>query len=198
MRKDNRAIHDVWPEFETYARRYGSLFSNVAGVAEIGEVDDSNEKSAETWGESRYRDVADDDDTDADSGAQRSPKSDRGMARSSEERSASSSRQMPVTPPHGAPLFPDPHRTPAQAAGLRATSQLRNRSPGATSAVDEKQEAAHGTALGMGAGGNRRVSRAPTVIPRNQAITQDDIRESGERIFARYLVTGAEKEIYLP
>lgn len=46
--------------------------------------------------------------------------------------------------------------------------------------------------------GNRRVSRAPTIIPRSQAVRVEDLVQSGERIFARYLVGGAEKEIYLP
>jgi hypothetical protein len=35
-------------------------------------------------------------------------------------------------------------------------------------------------------------------IPRDAAISRTDLIASAERIFARYLLTGAEKEIYLP
>lgn len=45
---------------------------------------------------------------------------------------------------------------------------------------------------------SRRASRAPTIIPRDSAITRTDLIASAERIYARYLVPGCEKEIYLP
>lgn len=44
----------------------------------------------------------------------------------------------------------------------------------------------------------KRGSRAPTIIPRDAPITHADLIASAERIFARYLVPTAEKEIYLP
>ena len=44
----------------------------------------------------------------------------------------------------------------------------------------------------------RRASRAPTVIPRTSAITKGELLLSAERIYARYLVPGSEKEVYLP
>ena len=44
----------------------------------------------------------------------------------------------------------------------------------------------------------KRGSRAPTIIPRDAPVTQADLIASAERIFARYLVPTAEKEIYLP
>ena len=43
----------------------------------------------------------------------------------------------------------------------------------------------------------KRSSRTPTIIPRDAPITQADLIASAERIFARYLVQTAEKEIYL-
>lgn len=45
---------------------------------------------------------------------------------------------------------------------------------------------------------SRRASRAPTIIPRDAAITRTDLIVSAERIYLRYLVPGCEKEIYLP
>ena len=44
----------------------------------------------------------------------------------------------------------------------------------------------------------KRASVAPTVISRNTAITRTDLIASAERIYARYLLPGSEKEIYLP
>ncbi|KAG8762418.1 Bud site selection protein, Revert to axial protein 1, partial [Ceratobasidium sp. 428] len=44
----------------------------------------------------------------------------------------------------------------------------------------------------------KRASRALTVVPRDAAITRADLIASAERIFARYLVPGADKEVYLP
>ncbi|KAJ1032481.1 hypothetical protein NDA16_000505 [Ustilago loliicola] len=44
----------------------------------------------------------------------------------------------------------------------------------------------------------KRGSVAPTVISRSAAITRTDLIASAERIYARYLLLGSEKEIYLP
>lgn len=44
----------------------------------------------------------------------------------------------------------------------------------------------------------KRSSMAPTVISRSAAITRADLVASAERIYARYLLPGSEKEIYLP
>jgi hypothetical protein len=44
----------------------------------------------------------------------------------------------------------------------------------------------------------KRSSMAPTVFPRQTAISRADLVASAERIYARYLLPGSEKEIYLP
>lgn len=44
----------------------------------------------------------------------------------------------------------------------------------------------------------RLSARAPTIIPRDGPVTHAALIASAERIYARYLVPGAEKEIYLP
>ncbi|PWN45096.1 regulator of G protein signaling superfamily [Ceraceosorus guamensis] len=44
----------------------------------------------------------------------------------------------------------------------------------------------------------KRASVAPTVLARNTAISRVDLIASAERIYARYLLPGSEKEIYLP
>lgn len=46
--------------------------------------------------------------------------------------------------------------------------------------------------------GRQSQQRAPTIIPRNRAIEKNALAESAERIYLRYLLPGAEHEIYLP
>ena len=41
-------------------------------------------------------------------------------------------------------------------------------------------------------------TRAPTVIARDRAIQKAALVESAERVYLRYLLPGAEREIYLP
>ncbi|KAF8321940.1 regulator of G protein signaling [Cantharellus anzutake] len=52
--------------------------------------------------------------------------------------------------------------------------------------------------LSLGRSFSKRASRAPTIIPRDSAITRTDLIASAERIYLRYLAPGAPKEIYLP
>jgi hypothetical protein len=46
--------------------------------------------------------------------------------------------------------------------------------------------------------GRQSQQRAPTIIPRDRAIEKNALAESAERIYLRYLLPGAEHEIYLP
>lgn len=43
-----------------------------------------------------------------------------------------------------------------------------------------------------------RKSLAPTIIARDRAIEKQALVDSAERIYLRYLLPGAEREIYLP
>ncbi|TXT13387.1 hypothetical protein VHUM_00754 [Vanrija humicola] len=58
----------------------------------------------------------------------------------------------------------------------------------------------HGTAAGdkNSRGWAARKSRAPTVFARDRAIEKHALVESAERIYLRYLLPGAEREVYLP
>lgn len=46
--------------------------------------------------------------------------------------------------------------------------------------------------------GRDRPSKAPTIFQRDRAIEKTALVDSAERIYLRYLLPGAEKEIYLP
>jgi hypothetical protein len=52
--------------------------------------------------------------------------------------------------------------------------------------------------MSMSMRGRGRRSKAPTIIARDRAIEKQALVESAERIFLRYLLPGAEREIYLP
>jgi hypothetical protein len=45
---------------------------------------------------------------------------------------------------------------------------------------------------------SERRSKAPTIIARDRAIEKAALVDSAERIYLRYLLPGAEREIYLP
>lgn len=47
-------------------------------------------------------------------------------------------------------------------------------------------------------GRGARKSLAPTIIARDRAIEKQALVDSAERIYLRYLLPGAEREIYLP
>lgn len=71
----------------------------------------------------------------------------------------------------------------------RAPSAMDDRDPRSSTPFEKARRAS---------GMFKRASRAPTVIHRDAAITRSDLIASAERIFARYLVPGADKEVYLP
>ena len=45
---------------------------------------------------------------------------------------------------------------------------------------------------------DNRTSQGPAVIRRNQVVTQLDLFNSAERIYARYMMENAEKPVYFP
>jgi ABC-type glycerol-3-phosphate transport system permease component len=71
----------------------------------------------------------------------------------------------------------------------RAPSAMDDRDPRATTPFEKARR---------GSGLFKRASRAPTILSRDVAIKREDLIASAERIFARYLVPGADKEVYLP
>jgi hypothetical protein len=113
-----------------------------------------------------------------------------GRYASSAEHDEKFATHPPRTPSttHSPPISPNP------------ASSFQSISPRAaqTTFADNPPRGPSRASYGGSIFGKRRVSKAPTIIPRYQAIKQEDLVNSAERIFARYLVQGAEKEIYLP
>lgn len=223
LRKTGRTVEDDWPEYWEYARQYGSIFSSIAGVNEhsfnhhdaSGQASE-REKGVTEWNEKYGHDQ--DQFEDASDEGQGVSSSARFRARRDTEAhvprtpvnlSASNTPQM-LSSPHMSPEKAGKRPTHASPDMGASAGQASARGPsrasfvdsffgkGASGRADQGEVNQHGEIVQAGTKGGRRVSRAPTVIPRKQAITQQDLVASGERIYLRYLLSGAEKEIYLP
>lgn len=141
------------------------------------------------------------------------------VSRTPQNLSASNTPQMLSSPDMSPEQNNNRFAQPSPAIGAPSIGKSSARGPSRASFVDSFFGTATGNSMRPGSGndtdinqhgeilrngttvgsrGVRRVSRAPTVIPRKQAITQQDLVASGERIYLRYLLPGAEKEIYLP
>jgi hypothetical protein len=180
VRKSGRTIKEDWPQYWDYARRRGSIYGTVVGLAPPGGGFGTTKRSTTSTGEML---------TDQE-------KSDLRMAGSQGQtldpyRSGSRAGMRSTSPvPRGATM------SPATAVG---SGEGPDSHPPRSSTPFSLSGRLSSTAF------NRRVSRAPTVIPRSNAITRQDLIASAERIYYRYLapsnnaINGAENhEIYLP
>ena len=85
------------------------------------------------------------------------------------------------------------HGPEARNSAISATSELGIGHP----PRDRPSQAPSQSSARIGTGW-KRGSRIPTVIQRDRAIEKAALVESAERIYLRYLLPGAEREIYLP
>jgi hypothetical protein len=216
-------VEEDWPEFWDHARQHGSIFSTIAGVNEhsfnhpdaSGHISEREKGGAEF--DEKYRDDRDqfEDASDDDQGLSNSARfrarrdTEAHVPRTPVNISASNTPQM-MSSPEMSPEAAGKRTSHASPDMATSTGKGSARGPSRASFVDsffgtgtsmrpnQGEVNQHGEIVGGGSRSNRRVSRAPTVIPRKQAITQQDLVASGERIYLRYLLSGAEKEIYLP
>lgn len=107
--------------------------------------------------------------------------------------------QASPNPNHDNSTFTTPdfgHRTPSQRRDTE--SHGPNRGGAMTPAGEPRQSwiGGAGSRLSMARKGRR--SLAPTIIARDRAIEKQGLVDSAERLYLRYLLPGAEREIYLP
>lgn len=172
VRKSGRTIREDWPQYWEYARRRGSIYGTVV----------------------------------LPSSSTPTGKRDTGSTADLEKVAASFDQTRSLSPAAAAARG---QRSPSP----RASGQHLNTSPSTPGAGNEKGHVAITEpnpptgSLGrstpfstrrLSAAISRRASRAPTIIPRDAAITRTDLVASAERIYTRYLQPGCEKEIYLP
>ncbi|KAG8741961.1 Bud site selection protein, Revert to axial protein 1 [Ceratobasidium sp. 414] len=169
VRKSGRTIREDWPQYWEYARRRGSIYGHVVGLGAGGASSPSSPSTTYGVGTGKRS-------TMNTTGAQDVDIEKRGRTPS------------PVPPLSGRPITPggtgaDGYRV------ARAPSAMDDRDPRSTTPFEKARRTS---------GVFKRASRAPTILPRDAAITRADLIASAERIFARYLVPGADKEVYLP
>ena len=93
------------------------------------------------------------------------------------------------------PDFGSMRRTPSQ---RRDTESHGPNNRGTTPSGEPRQSWIAGAGSRMSMGRKGRKSLAPTIIARDRAIEKQGLVDSAERLYLRYLLPGAEREIYLP
>ncbi|GAA5837743.1 hypothetical protein JCM3766R1_000571 [Sporobolomyces carnicolor] len=202
LRKSGRQVKDDWPQYHQVARTRGSIYGNVTGIRRGGSTSTSDfsqgggDESPFQSHQSRGTDRHDTSDLDATRGSEGDPgrlsvaTDDQGYLQrrtpSPRPSAAShSSSAYPLSPTLKA-LYPHDHHDSQEEIreGEEQDSTLRRRG-----AKDRSSTS--------GGAGGATVAAQP-FIPRSTAINRTDLIASAERIFSRYLMAGADKEIYLP
>lgn len=122
------------------------------------------------------------------------PQSDEAPARrSSDIISPARSPILPSSPPQKASRgrSDTESRGPNDFAGFSASGQPQRDRPSAAPTTGSSR-------MSIRERWADRKQRAPTVIARDRAIQKAALAESAEKIYLRYLLPGAEREIYLP
>lgn len=171
LRKSGRNVKEDWPRFHKYALSRGSIYSGVAGIKR-GEEGGVGEEDHARWG------------------VEESPTS-----------GTFDHEKGPLSPRDGSPhtavnpdlLLADKERyhglrtpSPTTAAAYAISPTLKSLYPH----DDEEGRPASRSA--------RNSTPAQPFIPRDAAINRTDLIASAERIYSRYLMPGADKEVYLP
>lgn len=205
LRRSGRTIQEDWPAFAAYARTNGSHF---APLLELPEGDEGlafgspqtlhSEKHPLSAGHSS---ALGQDDGRLKATARRSSEIMTPSPRLDTSRFAAADIDSPLPSPgmrqrsdtesHPIrPLSPNP----ASPAGGEFGSQM------GSGRSRENPSGRETTRSRMSIRGNwgEKKPKAPTVIARDRAIEKSALIEGAERIYLRYLLPGAEREIYLP
>lgn len=180
LRRAGRSVEEDWPEYAAYSREHGSIYTHITGDL-VSSARPSAAGDAQDAGlSSPVSGAATGTATGTGTGTGTGAGTGRGAAGAGAGAGTwqAMSPTTPVSSLHAAnrpagPRFPGDPDYP-----LPGTAPSPGRS-----------------ILGLP---HKRSTLAPTTIPRDGAITQTDLIASAERIYARYLLPGSEKEIYLP
>ncbi|KAL7412490.1 RGS domain-containing protein [Mrakia frigida] len=192
IRKSGRSLREEWPQYWNQALSSGSSYDQAAGITakdrasyhsdpenhqhsfpSSSEKQQQQQQQQQPSSTSEYYDEKKRERRDTEAGV-------RGL--DAPLRRLDGGRASPVEG-----VFPSGVQSQQQGgAGAGAGGAGDRRSGGAWAGLG-------------GIGGKRRSGgAAPMVIPRSSAITRGELLLSAERIYARYLLQGGEKEIYLP
>lgn len=197
LRRSGKPLRQEWPDYWRQARTRGSIYNRVNGIDE--------DESEGTTSEGRH--MRTDSDAEALATTAEGQLTRSGHPTTSAEHSGQYDEAREVLTDeqytdtrHTATQQPtdSSHQYPSSSDPTTTTGEDRSgpRFPGdpdyPLTDAGESQNARRRTLLA------KRASLAPTVIARSSAITKTDLVASAERIYARYLLPGSEKEIYLP
>ncbi|GAA5971899.1 hypothetical protein JCM21900_000646 [Sporobolomyces salmonicolor] len=200
LRKSGRAVKDEWPRYHELARTRGSIYGNVTGIRRGAPASTApSEYDADRYGRRSSSPLP--------SPSFRGPEgSSRNLAANEEEKfdeklGPDEPGRLSVATDHDAARYQQ--RTPSP----RPSGSHYPLSPTLRALYPHDSEPDSPTDAPGGDGTISRTSRrhkrnstqaAQPFIPRDSAINRTDLIASAERIYTRYLMPGADKEIYLP
>lgn len=199
LRRSGRALREEWPEYWRQARSRGSIYNRVNGLDDEDYDEYGSDGVTRTHGhtesETNFDFTSVGDDMTRSGHLGRNARTEDGTEDMLDDYDPTASAHPTST---GQYLR---DRTEPSQAQTESTSEA-----GWTQATGPRFPGDPDYPLGVSERSNsqrranlaKRASLAPTVIARSSAITKTDLVASAERIYARYLLPGSEKEIYLP
>ena len=193
LNDQGRSCKDEWPDYYEMAKKRGSVWNSVNGVTFDAADVDVNNLSGSTTGVGNES---------ADSQQSLSAQQARGLLRTPSPTSmafrpnhtGNFSPTMRALFPHERSPSPVPHQATEDGVLISADMQKNNTASTGRTAASKPR-----LSLGpLSTNVRNRPAVAATVINRDKPITREVLYESAERIYNRYLMPGAEHEIFLP
>lgn len=202
LAKNGRSVKEEWPRYYDIAKKRGSAWNGLNGVTKDASDDSNDDINLEKEASHTRETTVNNELGWADQGNEIR----RGRDTLTAEDIISKSREMQRTP---SPTSngPRPNLTANFSPTLRALyphdreEQMSPPSPSQQAfATASSKSATQGRRSlgGIAASIRNKKASAQPYIHRDSAITRQDLVASAERIYFRYLMPGAEKEIYLP
>lgn len=183
LRKVGRSVKDDWPRYHEYARTRGSIYGGVTGVKR-------GDEGAERWGEgdSPLRSASGHGGADSSASNEKYGSHTKDGTFDTNDHATDTER---LSADHDAARYGG-IRTPSPTNGPNSSAYPISPTLQALYPHDDDNPRPASRA--------KRGSIAPAqpYIPRDAAINRTDLIASAERIYSRYLMPGADKEVYLP
>lgn len=212
LAKNGRSVKEEWPRYYDIAKRRGSAWNGLNGVTQDASADDGEKSHDNDGGHTRETTVNNEqsewmnNENSNTTASAAEGEVRRGRDTLTAEDIVSNAREMQRTPSPSS-NGPRPNLTANFSPTLRALyphDREEQMSPPSPSQQEfttaSSKNTAHGRRSigGIASSIRGKKSSAMPYIPRDSAITRTDLVASAERIYMRYLMPGAEKEIYLP
>lgn len=212
LAKNGRSVKEEWPRYYDIAKKRGSAWNGLNGVTQdassqhAGDDSRDGDHTRETTVNNEQSEWMANNSNEAVTAAAGDARKGRDTLTAEDINAAARDMQRTPSPTSNGPR---PNLTANFSPTLRALyphdreEQMSPPSPSQqefATASSKTTAAAHGRRSigGIASSLRGKKSSAMPYIPRDSAITRTDLVASAERIYMRYLMPGAEKEIYLP